>query len=182
MRRIAILALVVVAACGTKSNAGPTVTRPESVRIVGGTGGTTSIATVQTDAPNVATLKLPVADVWAALPTIFESMAVPIEHLDHQSRIIGNQSFRVRRKLGAVPLSRYIDCGTTQGGPSAETYEVHLTVLAQATGTEDPAFSRITTTVQALARPINFTGDLIRCSTTGALESRLVTALKAHTK
>jgi hypothetical protein len=39
---------------------------------------------------------------------------------------MGNSSLRVRRRLGDVAISKYINCGNVQGGPSADAYEIQL--------------------------------------------------------
>src|SRR5690606_40865365 len=71
------------------------------------------------------------ASLHDALP-IYESLGIPITRVDATSHIIGNEGLKVRRRLGDAPLTRYLDCGSGQGGPNADTYEVHLAVLTEA--------------------------------------------------
>jgi len=43
----------------------------------------------------------------------------------------------------------------------------------------DSANTKVTTTVDAMARPVAFTGEYIRCATTGEIESRIANLLQA---
>jgi hypothetical protein len=114
--------------------------------------------------------------VWQVLPIVFDSLAIDIAHLDHQARVIGNRDLKVRGKLGKVPLRRYVDCGNAQGAPSADTYEVSLSVMTQVQP-GDSASTNVSTLVQAVARPVNFAGDYVRCLSTRALEAQLMNVL-----
>ena len=73
---------------------------------------------------------------------------------------------------------RLIDCGTTQGGPSAETYDIRLTVTTRVSAVEGG--TSLSTTVEPMGKPVAFSGEYIRCSSTGVLESRLADAVKAR--
>ena len=172
MRRILILSLLAVSACSGSRNKPATIERPETVRIVTGTGIGKSISTATTDMPAVLTVKAPIDAVWQALPRVYAAIPIPIEHLDHTKLLLGNPNLKLRGKLGKVPLSRYLDCGSTQGGPSADSYEIQLSVLTQAQPA-DSASTIVSTAVQGLARPINFTGDYMRCATTAGLETHI---------
>lgn len=68
-----------------------------------------------------------------------------------------------------MPLTKYIDCGSTQGGLSAETYEVVLSIHSQIQ-TVAPNTNRIRSTFQSYARPISISSEYRTCRSTGALE------------
>lgn len=177
MRSLVMLSLIAFSACAS-SGTGASA-RPETVRIVGGTGGVTQLSTVAEDRPNITRFHAPPDHVWRALPGIYEAIAIPVGQSDAATHTIGNPSFRMRRQLGNVPLSRYFDCGRTQGGPSADSYELHLSVLTQVQQGEG-AGSIVSTSIQAMAKPVSFAGDFVRCSSKGALEARIVELLKAR--
>ena len=80
---------------------------------------------------------------------------------------------KVRVRLGRTPLSRYLECGGTQIGSNADSYEVRLTVLAQVRAVASGG-SSLATTFDAAAKPITFSQDYSRCSSKGLFESRLV--------
>jgi hypothetical protein len=177
MRTILLLSILTLSAC--TSSRTENMTRPETVRIVAGSGGIAQLSTVTSDASNAVTVDLPTDQVWRVLPAVYESLGIPVGQLDASTRVIGNPSLKVRRRLGDVPLTRYYNCRSTQGGANAETYELHLSVLTRVAQSA-AEMTTVSTAVQATGRPVSFAGDPVRCTSTGALEARIVEALKAQ--
>jgi hypothetical protein len=126
----------------------------------------------------VSTLAYPVDQVWRVLPGVLDSLGIPITVSDAAKHLIGNEGLNLRRRLGNTNLDRFIDCGNTQGAPSATTYDVHLAV--RTTVSADPAGSTLSTTVSAMAKPVSFSGDYVRCSSTGVLESRIADGVRTR--
>ena len=141
----------------------------EMVRVpvtAAGSEARTSVAT-----SNVTTVTADLATTWRAMPAAFDSLKIPITSVDPAAHTIGNGEMQLRRRLGAVPLREYLNCGYTQNVPNTETYDVHISVMSQLT----PAggATAVTTTVQGYARPVSTSGESVRCSSTGGLEIRL---------
>jgi hypothetical protein len=179
MRRIAILSLVAVSACASTGTPSATA-EPETVRIVGPAGGRgTTLSTMSTRAADEVTFNAAVADVWRIMPAVYDSLGIPIAERNDAGHMIGNPSLRVRRQLGRVRLGRYFDCGSTQGGNSADTYDMHLSVVSQV-HEKEPGKAMVSTTIEALAKPVNFAGDWYRCVSTSALESRIVELVRGQ--
>ena len=172
---IAVIGVAALAGCAT-SNALPerTETRTIAIQNVSGKLTTTSSSTA-----SVATVSAPIEQVWRILPALLDSLGVPVALIEPAKHVIGNEGFKIRQRLGKAPLSRYMDCGTTQIGPNADSYDVYLTVLVQlqpaASGT-----TSVSTSFESLARPIAFSQDYSRCSTKGLFESRLIELVKAQ--
>jgi hypothetical protein len=97
--------------------------------------------------------------------------------MDAASHVLGNQELRLRRRLGEVGLSHYINCGNTQGAPSAETYDIRMSVLTQAVSAT-PTSTSVLTMVEARGKPITMSGEYTLCSSTGELERRIVDLAK----
>lgn len=174
----ALLVIAAATACASSSTVGGAA-RPVSQDItIGGSGGGDRFTITRSTAPNVNGLPFAPDRVWKALPAAFDSVAVPIATLDAPSKTIGNEGFKIRQRLGTVALSRYFDCGTTQIGPNADSYDVFLTVLIQVQAAG--AGSRLVTSVEASARPITFSQAYSRCTSRGTLEARLLDAIKAQ--
>jgi hypothetical protein len=114
----------------------------------------------------------PLDKVWKVMPMVFDSLSVPISLLDPGRHTIGNRGFKVRGKLGKVGLARYIDCGTTQIGPNAESYDVTLTLITTLAATAGGATS-MTINFEASAKPLQFSQEPFRCSTKGNIEQRV---------
>ncbi len=177
MRFLPAVALLATAACASGSSVG--ASRPVSTSI-GMTGSSDRLTISPSTGPNVNTLAHAADAVWRVLPAAFDSVSVPATRVDARTKTIGNDGFKVRQRLGRTPLSRFMDCGQTQIGPNADSYEVFITLVVQAmpegTGT------KLVTNFEASARPIAFSQGYSRCTSRGALEARLLEAVLAQLK
>jgi hypothetical protein len=180
MRSITFLAVLASAACASgASTVGST--RPVSTSIAVGAGGSGDRLTVAaSNGPNINTLAVAPAALWKVLPGVFDSVSVPVARMDVATKTIGNEGFKIRQRLGKTPLSRYFDCGQTQIGPNADSYEMYVTVLLQVV--PDGTGSKLMTHVEASARPLTFSQGYSRCSSKGSLEAKLLEAVKAQLK
>ncbi len=176
MRRVVTLCVIVLWGCSSSQTVTGGPATQETIRVER-PGGATEVRAVTMPTAGVSTVQAPLDQVWRLLPSAYSALGIPIAQLDSASHTVGNPGIRVRRHLGNTPLSRYLDCGRAQGGPSADTYEVHLSVLTQARP-DTAGGTMVATTVQAMARPVTFSGGYTRCSTTGALEQRIVSLLE----
>lgn len=177
MRVCAFVALLAVAGCASARlpEAEPVV--PETVRVSGGVTST-RIGATPTVAAHEGTVRAPWDRVWSVLPAAYDSLGVQPTIIDPRTRTVGNGGFRLRRRLGNVPLSRYLNCGTMQAIPSADTYDVYLEVQTRISQTENGG-TMLATTVNGMARPVSFSGDYAPCSSKGAFERALIEVVKA---
>jgi hypothetical protein len=107
--------------------------------------------------------------------TVYDSLGIAVATFDAASKTIGNTGLRLKRRLGEVALSKYVNCGSTQGFPSADTYEVFLSVTTTIRpAASGPQATEIATTIDGQARPITFSGEPVRCSSVSTLEARIV--------
>lgn len=127
-----------------------------------------------------ARVDFPIGKVWHALPAAFESLGIPITEVDNATHTIANGGLKLRRELGKVSLSRYIDCGTTQIGENADSYDVYLTITSRVQEDPGSGLSVLRTNFEAMAKPVAFSRDYARCSSKGELEKRLVAAVKSQ--
>ncbi|HEX6308603.1 MAG TPA: hypothetical protein VFZ69_10475 [Longimicrobiales bacterium] len=180
MRKVMLLGSIVIAtACASGSAPSAARTGGGTVRVVGGGEGGPQITTTAVGDARVGTVTRPRDQVWAALPDVYRSLGIEVAQRDSRTGVIGNAGFKARRRLGSVPISRYLDCGTAQGGRSADTYEVHLSVLTEVRPAT-PGNTTVSTMIEATARPVSFAGDPVRCVTNGELENRIFVALLAE--
>jgi hypothetical protein len=179
MHRSLLVSLAILSACSS-SPVVESAPAPQTVRVVGGSTGPIAMG-MSASAPDARATALPAttADAWRVLPAAFESLGIPLSMIDSTTRVAGNSGFNVRRRLGSIPMMRLVDCGTTQGGPSAETYDIRLIVTSQIKAGEGSG-SSLSTTVEAMGKPVAFSGEYIRCSSTGVLETRIADAVKAR--
>ncbi len=165
--------------CASSGSQAGRPTTTETVRVAGGGSGALSLSTTGGANATGGTVSYALADVWRVLPAVYDSFGIPRTHADAASYVLGNAGIKIRRQLGGVRLSRFIDCGNAQGGSSADEYEVSFAINTQL-GTVDAHQTSVATVIEASARPIMFAGEQVRCSSTGVLEQRLVAAIGAE--
>ncbi|MGH7712834.1 MAG: hypothetical protein ACREOG_16205, partial [Gemmatimonadaceae bacterium] len=49
---------------------------------------------------------------------------------DSTAGLVGNMELVKMRTLGRAPLSRYVSCGSGMTGPNADSYRIHLAIMA----------------------------------------------------
>jgi len=138
MRRLLVACLAPALACAG-STPTPGATPVEQHVVVTGSAG--SLNVVASSGISSHEFAAPIEKVWKVMPAVFDSLSMPISMLDPGTHTIGNRGLKVRGKLGKVGLARYIDCGTTQIGPNAESYDVTLTLIATLAATGGGATS-----------------------------------------
>jgi hypothetical protein len=179
MRSLLLLLCMSAAACASSNTVGQASPSVETVRMQSG-GGTLTMATVHEAAANGGAVPFALDPTWLALRAVYDSLGIAITTIDSKNHVMGNPNVKLRRRLGNVALSKYINCGNTQGAPSADTYEIILSVLT--TLRREGEGTMILTTVEGQGRPITISGDYTRCSSTSALEARIVDMVNAALK
>jgi hypothetical protein len=166
-----LFCLLAASAAGCASAVTPTQ-RVETTYIPGMAGA----LSVSGDNGSVsATIGAPMQAVWRILPVAFDSVSVPLSLIDPKTHVMGNEGYKLRQKLGKERLSTYFECGTTQVGPNADSYEIYLKVLSNLEPVRgDSSRTRVTVTVSAAAKPLQFSQDYSRCTSKTALERRLL--------
>ncbi|HEV8447931.1 MAG TPA: hypothetical protein VGQ44_13960 [Gemmatimonadaceae bacterium] len=169
MRRLLVAGLATALAC---AGASPSVGSAPAEQHVAVPGSGTTLNVVATSGVSRREFAAPLDKVWRVLPAVFDSLSMPVSFLDPSTHSVGNRGYKVRGKLGKVGLARYIDCGTTQIGPNAESYDVTLTLNTTLTKTGEGA-TAMTIDFEASAKPMAFAQEPFRCSTKGTLEQRV---------
>jgi hypothetical protein len=142
-------------------------------------GGATGINMVATTDVNSVLINAPVDKAWGALQEAYTTLGIPVTELNQQSRLIGNNAYRVRRRIGDVPTMRALDCGGDSGMPNAETYQLLLTVKSRVIP-NDAGGSVVQTTLEGTGKnPTTAASSDVRCSSMGALEKRIADLVKA---
>jgi hypothetical protein len=172
MRRSVVL-LALVALCGCASS-GSTNTRTQTVSVEGA-GSLRINSSADVVKKSVA---FPMDRVWRVLPAVFDSLGIPITRLDAASHTIANEGAKGRLRLKGVSFSTYIDCGATQIGPNADSYDIFYTVTTQSTST-GPNSTTVSTVFDAAARPVSFSQEYSRCTSKGVLEAKIAELVRA---
>jgi hypothetical protein len=172
MRVVIVLSVGVFIGCAS-TNPGAVASTPGPDVRMNMPQGSQVITTGATVVRGVANLQFPIDKVWSAMVPAYDSLSIPLSVLDVATHTIGNEGLKARRRIGKTRIGEYLNCGNGEGGPSADLYDINLSMVSKlqpnaAGGTT------ITTTVDGVAKPAAFSGDYIKCATTGELEKRLV--------
>ena len=142
-------------------------------------GAARGLNMVSTTEVNSALINAPVEKAWVALQEVYTTLNIPVTDLNQQSRTIGNNAYRVRRRIGDVPTMRALDCGGDSGMPNAETYQLLLTVKSRIIP-NDAGGSVVQTTLEGTGKNATTAASSdVRCSSMGALEKRIADLVKA---
>ena len=176
IRSATMLLSLALSGCASGSTVVSTATPIQSI---GATGTNDRMTLSPGSGPNVNTLAYSADAIWRVVPAAFDSIGVTVTRLEPATKVIGNDGFKIRQRLGKTNLSRYIDCGQTQIGPNADDYEVHILLVVQVRPVT-LSTSSLVTTFEASARPIAFSQGYSRCTSRGSLEAKLLTAIAAQ--
>lgn len=120
---------------------------------------------------------------WRMLPIAFDSVGVQLSLIDPKKYLMANEGFRIRQKLGKERLSTYFECGTTQVGPNADSYEMYITVHSNLTPVKgDSTRTRMTVAITAVAKPLQFAQDYSRCTSKTILERKMLDIMASALK
>ena len=148
------------------------------VRVVSETG--LNIRMAGGDGASTATVAFPPDKVWDVLATVYDSLGIPIGTVDPTRRLIGNTGFKAYQKLGKTSLAKLIDCGRTQGFPSADSYDIYLQITTQVQPKDNG--SVLSTLIEAAGRPMAVSGDYIKCTSLGTLEAAISAGVRDRLK
>lgn len=170
----AIVLLPIMLGCASQSGPATTPPPPQIVDVPGATPlrveGQAVIAG--------GTIAAPLDSAWKAVIAVYQELGIEPTTLITDARTIGNQSLKIRRVLGGVPLSRYLNCGAGTGvGPNADYYNIEMSVMT-ALSANTSAATDVRTRVDATARPVSLASNPVVCVSTGALEQRIVKMLQ----
>jgi len=171
MHRTVVLALVVVCGC---ASSGSSASRTQTLSVEGA-------GSLRVNAGAEAVVKpiaYPMDRVWRVLPAVFDSLGIPVTRLDAASHTIANEGAKGRVKLKGVYFSNYIDCGATQIGQNADSYDIFFTLTTQVKST-GPNSATVSTLFDAASKPVTFNQDYSRCSSKGILEDKIAALVRA---
>jgi hypothetical protein len=172
MRVVTVLSMGVVVGCASP-NPGAVASTPGPDVRMSMPQGTQVISVGATVVRGVANLQFPIDKVWSAMAPAYDSLSIPLTVIDATTHTIGNSGLKARRRIGKTRIGEYLNCGNGEGGPSAEIYDINLSMVSKLQP-NSVGGTTITTTVDGVAKPASFSGDYVKCATTGELEKRLV--------
>jgi hypothetical protein len=80
--------------------------------------------------------------------------------------------------IAGVRMSKYVGCGSSETGPTADSYRVTMSIISRVTPTSDG--SRIDTQLTAFAQDPGTSKGALSCTSLGALEQRIHALTAKH--
>lgn len=117
------------------------------------------------------------ADLFTLLPTVYESLDVPVSTLDEEAKTLGVLEVRARGEFAGERISRWLDCGTSITGDVAGQRDVYVTLLTQVESLEGTGGSGVSVHLSGYAVQSG-QGHQRNCRTRGRLERRIITFLR----
>lgn len=167
--------LMGLTACATSSSESGTRISTQSM----GSSEVGRINITSTVEADVITVPYDADAVFRVLPAIYDALGIQITGLDPARKTIENTGSKIRNRLGSVPISTYLDCGNSQIGPNADSYDVYLSVSTRVTAGAAVS-SKLITLLEAQARPATYNQAYSVCSTKGALEQKIAEIVKVR--
>jgi hypothetical protein len=183
-----LAAAALLGACASGGGSGGTAARPDDMggsrvqtAVLQGMSGTaTGVNMVSNTSVNRVVVAAAPDATFQALAAAYGTLKIPVTDLNQAARTVGNQAYRVRRRIGDVPTMRALDCGGDSGMPNAETYQLTLTIQSRVVPGDAPGTSVVESTVEGTGKnPTTSASSDVRCSSIGGLEKRLGELVKA---
>ena len=120
---------------------------------------------------------------FAALKSAYEDLNLTIDVSDAASGILGVQLIRSQNTFAGFRMSRAFDCGAgTTGAQNADSYRLSIVFLTLVDA-QDASHTKMRIGVVASGTaPGGSASSAVQCSSTGALEQKLVDLANAHLK
>lgn len=172
--------LLLAAACAStgSSSAPATTTIQTTMPIIGGNAQDNNLRTTTTTI-TATTVRYPYTaeQVFGVLASVYEDLKIPVTTMVSKDHIIGNLDFRGRRAIGSLVMRRLLDCGGTTGEPNADSFDMFMSISSEVKA-EGAHESVLATVFQASGRPIAFSGNDVRCTSTGEIETKIAALTK----
>jgi hypothetical protein len=180
MKRVLVLTIIPLMGCASSGGEGDILGTPQIRTVVagsvtpdaGGLGvGSTSISYLVE--PTLVSSVVPATpeEVWPLLLDALSAEGLSPDGMDPAAGVVSVSRVEWSRERDGLPLSTFLDCGTSATGRSlADDSRVVAAVTSQ-TGADGDEDTRVTVRLDAVAFPLGEGGERAReCSTTRALE------------
>lgn len=170
----AILLGLTSAVIACSSGPAPTPAETDRVLITGRRGALLS----RDPAAVSVVVKAPQDKVLVALLSAYADLGIDVELYDRTAGQVGNRNFSSVRRLAGEPISKFLGCGQTLMGETADRYRVTMSLVSRAT--THGADTNLDTWLTASARDLSSSSTSASCISTGTLENKLNELVLKH--
>jgi len=171
-----LLTISAIGACSTGNNpsagGAPVVTSVVKPNELYTPGMRYDLTTVEDKNVMLIPILAPIDSVWKVLPGVFVELGVDPGTVDQSQHYIANTSFAVRRTLGNTRVSKYVECGGTVSGKTADQSSVTLSLTVQVVA-DSGGISQLRMQFDGFATMDGAVANRIHCASTGQLEARV---------
>ena len=176
MRFLRFLPVIVLAtACSFGGNQQGTGPAPQTTNIVhpnvlytDSPAGQYDITTVENKTLYVIPMVSPADSVWHVMPAVFLALNIEPKTVNSAQRYIANTSVTVRHNIGQYPVSKYLNCGNSNVGQTANQAEVTMALTVQVADSGGRASLQIQ--YEAYAMLDGYAHNRMQCASTGQME------------
>jgi len=174
MRSIRALTLLLLAtACSSAANQPGTGPAPQTTNIVHPNtlytdGAQYDMTTVENKTLYLMPILAPADSVWRVMPSVFLALNIEPKTINSSQRYIANTSVTVRHNVGQYPVSKYLDCGNSNVGKTANQAEVTMSLTVQVADSASQAVLQIQ--FEAYAMLDGYAHNRMQCASTGQME------------
>ena len=165
-------ALAVLAGCNGGNAGAPTVDTEVKPNELYAPGASYDLTLVKDKEVHVNSILSPLDSVWKVLPSVFLELGIDPGTVDERQHYVANTSFKLHRSLGDARISKYLDCGSTISGKTADEAEIVMSLTVQVVA-DSSDLSTLRSQVLGDAFLQGVTANKIQCATTGLLEERI---------
>jgi len=119
----------------------------------------------------------PADSVYRVLRGFFSDLKLTMKEDDPAARHLGVKRLRLVRRIGKTPISLYLSCGEGLSGPNADLWHIFLNLGAQVAPEAKGARLQLLVNAEAVDVP-GGRSERVPCTTTGRLESEILTHLR----
>ncbi len=117
-------------------------------------------------------------EIFPHVAEVYQELKIPIETIVTAKFQLGNTSFRARRQIGGISMTRIVDCGHGITGPRANSDMITFNLLTQVKA-DGPGHVVVETTMTAIARATDgASSNPLNCSSRGELERRIYSGIQ----
>lgn len=180
MSRLSVLcAAMVCAACASKTGSTTldpvpaTTMTPTTQRVTAAGGQTLSISTTDVNQGSSTPVLAPLDSSWIALKAAYGELAIPVTTLVEQTHVIGNDGYKVRRRVGKILMTNILDCGSNLGMPNADTYDIFMTISSYLAKNPKAGYNLVTRLDATAKSPSYNREQAVKCTSLGELEKQI---------
>jgi hypothetical protein len=175
----AILIVLAATGCasaksGATADTAPAVTMtPVTQRIVMPGDRTMNINTTNVNAGYSSPVVASMDSAWAALKAAYNDVGIPVKTQVDATHLVGNEEYKARRRIGKILMQDIFDCGSAQGLPNAETFDITMSISSYLAVNPKGGLTLVTR-IDASGKSPSFSNNSnVKCSSQCALEKQI---------